>query len=116
MLPTVIVGNKMDLERKLPFEEIEATVCLDWECGYAECSALTGVGVEAVFRELMTQAKAMAKSEECSTNPAPSIAAKQSASQLKRHSLVKRLFSREKTKEYAPEDQQPQQTDSCKLS
>ena len=91
-------------------------MCLDWECGYAECSALTGVGVEAVFRELMTQAKAMAKSEECSTNPAPSIAAKQSASQLKRHSLVKRLFSREKTKEYAPEDQQPQQTDSCKLS
>ena len=111
MLPTVIVGNKMDLERQLPFEEIEATVCLDWECGYAECSVLTGVGVEEVFRELMAQAKAMAKSEEGPTHPP-----QQSASQLRRPSLVQRLFSREKTKDYAADDQQPQHTDSCKLS
>ena len=116
MLPTVIVGNKIDLERKLPFEEIEATVCLDWECGYAECSSLTGAGVEGVFRELMNQARTRSKSTDCSSHPLPPVPTKQSASLIKRHSLVKRLFSREKTKDYSSEDQKPQKTDSCKIS
>ena len=60
-LPTVIVGNKIDLERKLPAKEIEFTVCLDWECGYVECSAWEEQGVDGVFRELAIQAKIMKK-------------------------------------------------------
>ena len=115
MLPTVIVGNKIDLERKLPFEEIEATVCLDWECGYAECSALTGVGVEGVFKELAKQARVFQK-QECSAYPLSSLTPKDGASLVKRHSLVKRLFSREKTKDCLFEDEQQHKKDSCKIS
>ena len=63
-LPCVIVGNKTDLERMLPAREIEATVCLDWECGYAECSAREGAGVRGVFRELAVQAKIIQKGEQ----------------------------------------------------
>ena len=63
-LPCVIVGNKTDLERMLPAKEIEATVCLDWECGYAECSAREGAGVRGVFRELAVQAKICIKGEQ----------------------------------------------------
>ena len=60
-LPTVVVGNKTDQERKLPAREIEATVCLDWECGYVECSAREGCGVEDIFREMAVQAKFIQK-------------------------------------------------------
>ena len=63
-MPCVIVGNKTDLERMLPAKEIEATVCLDWECGYAECSAREGAGVRGVFRELAVQAKICIKGEQ----------------------------------------------------
>jgi small GTP-binding protein len=42
-LPCVIVGNKTDLERNLPAREIEATVCLDWECGYADSALQSAV-------------------------------------------------------------------------
>ena len=75
----MIVGNKTDLERKLPFEEIEGTVCLDWECGYAEASAYTGQGVGQ-------------------TN-------------TRRYSFLRRIFSREKTKDYAATKDEP-----CKIS
>ena len=54
-MPMVIVGNKIDKERKLPALEIEATVCLDWECGYVECSARDSV--EEIFKEMASQAK-----------------------------------------------------------
>ena len=112
LLPTVIVGNKVDLERKLPFEEIEATVCLDWECGYAECSALTGSGVEGVFMELLKQARGLLKVAECSAPPLSSSIPKDGASSLKRHSLVRRIFSRENL------DESPlrHRRDSCKIS
>ena len=60
-LAMVIVGNKTDLERKLPAMEIEATVCLDWDCGYVECSAWEERGVEEVFRELAMQARIIRK-------------------------------------------------------
>ena len=111
----MIVGNKIDLERQLPYEEIEATVCLDWECGYAECSSINGVGVEGVFKELANQARIMSKSADCSANSLSSAPPKRSAF-LKRHSLVKRLFSREKTKDCFSDDQQPHNIDSCKIS
>ena len=99
-LPTVIVGNKTDLERKLPFEEIEGTVCLDWECGYAEASAYTGQGVGQVFKELLKQARNMTQVEEVSSQP-----------QIRRYSLLRRLFSREKTKDYAAT-----KDENCKIS
>ena len=94
------MGNKTDLERKLPFEEIEGTVCLDWECGYAEASAFTGQGVDQIFKELLRQARNMAQVEEVSPQP-----------QSRRYSLLRRLFSREKTKDYAAT-----KDESCKIS
>ena len=33
-----MLGNKSDLARSLPFEEIEATVNIDWEAAYLEIS------------------------------------------------------------------------------
>ena len=56
-----VVGNKTDLERKLPALEIEATVCLDWDSGYVECSAWKQEGVKEVFRELAIQANLIEK-------------------------------------------------------
>ena len=111
----MIVGNKTDLERKLPYEEIEATVCLDWDCGYAECSAMSGVGVEGVFKELANQARILSKGSDNAAQPLPFVPQKQHAS-LKRHSLVKRLFSREKLKESFSEDQTTHKLNSCKIS
>ena len=56
-MPMVVVGNKSDLIRKLPFEEIEATVTLDWEAGYAECSAIdkNTDNVVTIMKELYSQ-------------------------------------------------------------
>ena len=86
----MIVGNKTDLERKLPFEEIEGTVCLDWECGYAEASAYTGQGVGQVFKELLRQVS----SDDFLPCSAPT-----GGHLEKKHSLARRLFSRENNKE-----------------
>ena len=97
----MIVGNKTDLERKLPFEEIEGTVCLDWECGYAEASAYTGQGVGQVFKELLKQARNMSQVEEVYSQ----------STNTRRYSLLRRLFSREKTKDYAATKDEP-----CKIS
>ena len=84
------MGNKTDLERKLPFEEIEGTVCLDWECGYAEASAYTGQGVDQIFSELLRQAS----SDDFLPCSAPTEARLE-----KKHSLARRLFSRGNTRE-----------------
>ena len=54
-LPIVVVGNKTDKTRVLPMEEIEATVCMDWECGYVECSAKEKKNLEGFLRELARQ-------------------------------------------------------------
>ena len=86
----MIVGNKTDLERKLPFEEIEGTVCLDWECGYAEASAYTGQGVGQVFKELLRQSS----SDDFLPCSAPA-----EGYPARKHSLARRLFSRENNKE-----------------
>ena len=56
-LPVVVVGNKTDKTRVLPMEEIEATVCMDWECGYVECSAKAKNNLEGVLRELANKAR-----------------------------------------------------------
>ena len=54
-LPVLVVGNKADLERiaEDTFTALEATVCLDWECGYAECLARTGAGMAGLQAELV---------------------------------------------------------------
>ncbi len=53
----VVVGNKIDLERKVPREKVEAWVR---EIGlpYLETSALTGEGVQAFFTTLARLAAA----------------------------------------------------------
>jgi small GTP-binding protein len=86
-LPCVIVGNKTDLERKLPAREIEAAVCLDWECGYAECSAREGAVVRGVFRELAVQAKICIKEEQ-----------KPEFYFLRRRSILNRMLSKESSR------------------
>jgi len=106
-LPTVVVGTKQDLERvDLPFEEIEATVSLDWECGYVECSGLQGSGVVTVFKELQTQALLRG------TTPAPVTWRKKrtssSSSRSSASSLLNRLLSRE--------DSRGKLKDSCRIS
>ena len=88
----MVVGNKADLERMVPYEEVDATVCLDWECGYAECSALNKTGVEKVIKELGVQAKVLIKQED----ETPLEKSSTSAFQTKRHSVVKRLFRKDK--------------------
>ena len=57
--PMLIVGSKVDQERsdQLPFHQIEAVVCLDWEAGYVECSAKEDINIEAVFNEAILQTK-----------------------------------------------------------
>ena len=56
-VPVVVVGNKIDLERNTSQEALEATVMLDWEHGYVECSAKNNVNTTAVFKELLGQAR-----------------------------------------------------------
>ena len=62
-MPVVVVGNKIDLERKVDKAETEALVMCDWENGYVECSAKVKKDVEKVFQELLHQVKI----EFCST-------------------------------------------------
>ena len=40
-LPILVLANQADRDRAMPFEEVEATVSIDWECGYMETSART---------------------------------------------------------------------------
>ena len=56
-VPVVVVGNKIDLERKTSQEALEATVMFDWEHGYVECSAKDNINTTAVFKELLHQAR-----------------------------------------------------------
>ena len=62
-MPLLVVGNKIDLERKVDKAETEALVMCDWENGYVECSAKVKNDVEKVFQELLNQVK----KEVCST-------------------------------------------------
>ena len=116
-LPTVIVGNKTDKERRLPFEEIEATVCLDWECGYVECSAKEKDNLQAILRELANQARVVPQ-----VTPSSPARSTQSSSSEKRHSvtLFKRLFSRESSRDLGLENYKKcsslKKQESCKIS
>ena len=56
-IPIVVVGNKTDLPREITKEEVEATVMLDWENGYMECCAKDNININAVFQEILNQAK-----------------------------------------------------------
>ena len=56
-IPIVVVGNKTDLPREITKEEGEATVMLDWENGYMECCAKDNININAVFKEILNQAK-----------------------------------------------------------
>ena len=72
-LPVVVVGNKADLERVAEdtFTALEATVCLDWECGYAECSARTGAGMAGLQTELAISLGLVARVQHAAA-PSPS--------------------------------------------
>ena len=52
-IPVVVVANKTDLEWSLPADGVEATVLLDWECGYVECSAKDRSSMDMVAREML---------------------------------------------------------------
>ena len=57
-VPIVVVANKTDIEtRDISKEETEATVVLDWENGYVECSAKNNVNVNMIFKEMLNQAR-----------------------------------------------------------
>ena len=57
----MVVANKSDLEPDplLPRETMEATVTFDWENGYVESSASSGVNINKIFRELLQQTKSL---------------------------------------------------------
>ena len=58
-MPILIVANKTEdvLEGTgLSLKEMEAIACLDWEVGYAECSAKLDHNIHEVFREAVIQA------------------------------------------------------------
>ena len=94
-LPIVVVGNKTDKTRVLPMEEIEATVCMDWECGYVECSAKEKNNLEDILRELANQARVFSQATSAACPP------RSMKTSEKRHSesLFKRLFSRESSRD-----------------
>ena len=65
-IPIVVVGNTVDQIRSpsLTFQEVEAVVCLDWEAGYVECSAVSEAdddNIESVLREIIVQTKMFPK-------------------------------------------------------
>ena len=90
--PMIIVGNKSDLARSanLPFTEIEATVCLDWEAGYVEVSAGEDSDVDTVFKETLVQARILPRSwsDNLQTKLTPSPSVKQTP-------FFKRMISKE---------------------
>ena len=55
-IPIVVVGNKIDLDRKKE-EQIFADLVVecDWENGYVECSAKLNINVEKVFLQIFKQ-------------------------------------------------------------
>ena len=58
-MPILIVANKTEDMMEgtgLSLKEMEAIACLDWEVGYAECSAKLDHNIEQVFREAVIQA------------------------------------------------------------
>ena len=61
-VPIVIVGNKSDLkdarDDRIPQEnELDASISLDWENGYVQCSAKERHNVNKIFKELLQQSK-----------------------------------------------------------
>ena len=56
-MPIVVVGNKVDLERKVNEKETEGLVECDWENGYIECSAKMNKNIDDIFKEILNQAK-----------------------------------------------------------
>ena len=56
-VPILVLANKTDLKLSLPSDELEATVLLDWECGYVECSAKDRDSMDMVVMEMMNLAR-----------------------------------------------------------
>ena len=52
-VPIIVLANKTDLKWSLPADELEATVLLDWECGYVECSAKDRDSMDMVVMQIM---------------------------------------------------------------
>ena len=54
-MPVVVVGNKIDLKRKIDKAETESLVTCNWQNGYVECSSKENSKVQTVFKELLNQ-------------------------------------------------------------
>jgi GTPase SAR1 family protein len=55
-IPIVVVGNKIDLDRKKEEKSIaELVVECDWDNDYVECSAKMNIDVEKVFLQIFKQ-------------------------------------------------------------
>jgi small GTP-binding protein len=105
-MPIVIVGNKADLTRRRPYDEIEAMVCIDWECGYVECSAKKNNNLEAVLREMGNQ-----------VTPSVNVINGPSSAKIHSAALLRRLFSREtRTSSLELDQKHGNNNESCKIS
>ena len=114
-IPLVVVGNKSDLERKLPHEETELTVTLDWESGYVECSSLgeNSQESESIFRELLHQFQLKEKLKDAMKFDESTV----ETSRKQSHGFLTRLFSRDDTSLTGRKSPSfRNRKDSCKVS
>ena len=60
-VPIVVLANKSDKKWSLSADELEATVLLDWECGYVECSAKDRDTMDMVVTEILSMGRTKGK-------------------------------------------------------
>lgn len=56
-IPIIVLANKTDKKWIGSADELEATVRLDWECGFVECSALDSGSVDLVLARVVSLIK-----------------------------------------------------------
>ena len=54
-IPIVVLANKVDKDWSIAADALEATVLLDWECGFVECSAKDRNSMDRVVVEVLNQ-------------------------------------------------------------
>lgn len=57
--PIVVVGNKIDLpeDKRCVQLELAECFCIDWDCGFVECSAKNNENIGTIYSSLLIQAR-----------------------------------------------------------
>ena len=87
-IPIVVLANKADNDWSIAADALEATVLLDWECGFVECSAKDRNSMDRVVVEVLNQVGKELKKENSSSivrrNAFPSMSLIQKQEKRKR--------------------------------